>query len=854
MDSVRWKRVETLFEAALEQPAEKWHAFLVQACPGDAALVEEVESLLASHATANKLLDSDLPGRARGGADRALLALLKDSAASALTPGSTFGPYQIVRLLGTGGMGEVYLARDSRLQREVALKLLGVGLDFDSRMVERFRQEALAVSALRHPHIPVVFEAGIHDGRHFIASECIDGQPLSERLRAGPLEWRTAAAIAETLARALQTAHAAGIVHRDVKPGNIMLDREGRPHLLDFGIAKFIRPLPAVRTGDASLTRAGVQMGTPGYMAPEQVDADTDTVGPAADLWSLAAVLYEMLTGHRPQAGTDDTAKHRIPRPLAPILERALQREPGRRFRDASALAEALAAAQRQETVRLPGAPRRVALVAIAMAVLVGLGVWRANVPSPWMDRMSAVPSLAVLPFENLSADKDDDYFAAGLEDELLTRLSHVSGLRVLDRHATDAVGNRPGDLVALAQRLGVEHFLAGSVQRRDGQVLVHIRLIDPASRTQRWAERYEREAAAVFSIERDVAESVALHLNAELHPDERVTVAVADTRDPAAHESALRGRALYRHGDEASLRAAVAAFEHAITLDPNYAQAYADLAMARYNLDSFLPIGGAENRRQSLAAARRSIALDPRLPDGYVALGWDLAFYEWDLADARQAFERAEQLAPNSPRVVNGLATLSTDFGDFARAQKLYERALLLDPVSATSKCNLANLFLAMGNADSAERLYREALRLEPALGNAHFGLALIALDRGQIERARTEAQAEPLADWRDFALARIAQSSGDHGDSALHAFIQHYGENDPFLVAALYAAHSDPDQAFAWLERAKKSQDTGAMEILEAVEFKPYQRDPRFTAFCRALGILDAKHADGQARLGLS
>ncbi len=836
MDAAFWLRVQAALDGALERPAEEREAFLRAQCGGDHALLEEATSLLAKVGSEDALLPQD--GRGLVGS-----LLAADRATVGLAPGVVFGHYRIERLLGVGGMGEVYLARDDRLQRKVALKLLSGCLDLDPRMVERFRKEALAASALRHPHIPVVFEAGVQDGRHFIAAEYIEGETLSQRLRRGPpLDWRAAAGIAETVARALAAAHASGIVHRDVKPGNILLDALGRPHLVDFGIAKAIRaPTDAGDSGSA-LTVAGAQLGTPGYMAPEQFFGED--VGPTADVWSLAAVLYEMVTGKPPAAGTQATrARRGVPVQLGAVLEQALREDPRKRFPDAGALADALAAATRCVwCARLSAYRGWLLALAAAMAaagVLLSGSLWRiAGPPGP--------PSLAVLPFENLSADRSDDYFALGIEDEMLTRLARVSGLRVLDRHASERAVKSGVNLSRLADQLGVGHVLEGSVQRQDGRVLVHVRLIDAATQAQQWAERYERDARDVFSIERDVAEGVAAQLSAQVRAVERVAVAIADTASPEAHEAALRGRYLYRKGDAESLKQAVALLEQAVRLDPRYAQAFADLAMARHNLDDFTPDDRPDNRARARTAAQRALALAPDLTDGHVALGWMFELWDWDLDGARREFEAADALAPNSPRAINGLAVLTMNLGEFVRARGLFEHARKLDPLSGTTSINMANLTLAMGELEATEGLAREALRLEPGLANCHANLARIALQRGRLSEAASEARLEPAADWRDYLLAAVDQRQLQRAeaDASMRRFEQGYAVESPFLVAALHARRGEIDQTLAWLERAARLRDAGTIELLVAPEFGFLHSDPRFQAFCRRIGLPSAPH----------
>lgn len=859
MDAARWQRVATLFEAALQQAPEQRQAFLEAQSRGDLALLAEVSSLLAAHQLPDHPLtrpaSASAPAgpRADGSAAAAAPAPQDATAETLLRPdgdllaGQQFGPYRIERLLGAGGMGEVYLARDTRLPRQVALKLLGSWLDLDLRMVERFRKEAMAASTLQHPNIPTVLEAGVIDGRHFIASEYIDGEPLSHRLRRGVLEWRKAAAIAETLARALAAAHAAGIVHRDVKPGNILLDREDVPHLVDFGIAKLLpdpsgpaRPLAPPDAGSSEhMTIAGAQIGTPGYMAPEQFFGET--VGPAADQWSLAAVLNEMVTGKPPVAGTRSLrATRSLPFALAQVLDRALQAEPEARFAGMAAFAKALAAARSGHAGSRFGSRRRVLIAAAALGVatLLVLGL----VLRPGAGTVDEVPSLGMLPFENLSPDPNENYFALGIEDELLTRLARVSGIRVLDRHAADRPTVRHDDLMALARQLRVDHLLEGSVQRQQGRVLVHVRLVDAHSLDQQWASRFESQAQDVFAIEREIAEAVTAQLRARLKPNEQAALAAYDTTSPPAHEAALKGRELYRKADQPSLQAAIALFESAVRLDPGYAQAYADLALARFNLDSYLQSGVQENRTQGRLAAERAVALAPELTDGLVALGWIRMYWIWDLPGALKAFSAAMAASPSSPRAVNGLAVLEMNLGDFARADGLFGRARRLDPLSGATVANHANLMIATGDWEAAERMAREALQLEPGLEDVHRALTYAALARGQFDAAETAARAEPEASEQAFlrALVRVVRARADDAaDQAVRDFEQRFGEVSPVQVAALHARRGDRDGALHWLGQAVEQRDPLAMELLESPDFIPLRDDPDYLALCRRIGI---------------
>jgi serine/threonine-protein kinase len=831
MTPERWQLVEALFEQAAALPVEQRGLLLAQRCKGDADLLREVTSLLAQESAPEpRLLPRVQSWQGPASSDPVTLV-----------GGSHFGPYVILRLLGVGGMGEVYLAEDSRLQRKVALKLLAGWLDPDERLMRRFTTEALSASALNHPNIPVVYETGEFARRRFIASEFVDGIPLSERLRQGPLNCQEALPIVRQVAEALRAAHAAGIVHRDVKPGNILLRGDGTVKLVDFGIAKFSRPTADFSAIDSAQTVVGMVIGTPGYMPPEQ--ALGEAVDARSDLWSLTAVLHEMLFGKRPSAsrtGLENAAG--IPSAVLALVERGLQSDPADRFQNADAWLAALAASTllpaprrwwRRPTLRIAAALFGVALLAATAALLGRGGMHGGARPSP---------SLAVLRFDNLPPGEANGYITAGLQEEVLTHLARISGLKVLSPHAVAGLTSHPERLQTLGATLGVGAVLEGSVAVQGERVRVSVELIDTQTSAQLWAESYDRELRDVFDVERDIAERVALQLRATLLPAEKAEVQVADTRNPEAHAALLMGHFFLARGDEASLRKALEKLKEATRLDSDYAQAYAEQSIVWFNLESVSQ--GPELVRvkaQARSAAQHAIELSPNLPEAHVALGWVFLAWDWDLRAAEHEFSSAVRLAPNSARAKNGLGTLYAYLAQFDRAALLIQQARDLDPLNSSFVSNLGFVRFAQRRTEDAEKLYRAALELEPGAAGCHFMLARLALERGAMGEALREAQAENDPATRDFAVALIDQVKGDAGRArtSLEAFIAKYQSESPFQVAELYAVRGEADRAFQWLDRAYDARDGGTVELLPSRLFTRLYGDARFSAFCTKFGV---------------
>ena len=826
----RTRQVLAAFDAALQLEGSERAAYLDELAAADPELRDQVLRLLQTH----EQLGADFMKTPAAGLESFGTVL----GAKRLEPKTPFGPYVIERLIGAGGMGEVYLARDQRLQRPVALKLLTGLVGRDAQMVRRFTQEALTVSALNHPNILVVYEAGEIDARSYIASEFVAGTPLHELLREGPLPWRRSVGIALDVARALEAAHRAGVIHRDVKPGNILVGEEDRVKLVDFGIAKLAAgadPGPAFGT---PRTATGFVVGTPGYMSPEQ--AAGLPVDHRSDLWSLAAVLHEMVTGRLPPPGLAQCrAGRNLPSSLAGVLEHALQARVESRYQSAGELVAALT--RSLSAWRGSRRTRRIAAAVAAVVAALTLGIlW-------W--RQSAIPgqtavrrTIAVLPFDNIGVDPGDAFYTVGIQDEVWTHLAKISGLRVISRHASAGYASRPASLRDVSSVLRAGTVLEGSVQKQGDRLRVTVQLIDTETNATLWAESYDRTATDIFDVEGDIAESVAGQLRARLLPAERVSVETADTRSPQAHTAEMLGRFHMARREEQSLRKAIDYFHEAIELDPRYALAYADLSTALYDLvDSIDESAAGTLKAQARAAAAQSLRLAPDLAEGHLALGWVLLYYDWDLAGAQREMALAAGLAPNSARAKNGLATLYGVRGDFDRALKLMNEARALDPVSSGFAVNTASFLIATGRYAEAQDLSRRAVELDPAAPLAHRNLALIALARGDTDAARREAQLETDQGFKDLLVTILRQDPrrGAEADSALHEFIARNAKDSPFLVGCVYAFRDEPDRAFEWLDRAYAAHDDGTTDFMESPFFARLRADPRYAAFEKKLGI---------------
>src|SRR5436190_2310366 len=558
MERGRWGRISDIYHATIARPPAERASFLGQLCHGDESMRKQVEAMVKSHERSSDFIESP--------AFAVAPELLIDQPTGDLI-GQLIGHYQIESLLGVGGMGQVYLARDERLGRKVALKLLPEHLTADETQLSRFETEARTASALNHPNILTVHEIGAEGNRHFIATEFIEGITLRVLLARGRMNLHDALEIAVQVASALAAAHETGVVHRDIKPENIMLRPDGYAKVLDFGIAKLTEQQPAsdlhkVVTTTLRQTRPGLVIGTAQYMSPEQ------TRGQAADarsdIWSLGVVLYEMVGGVPPFSGATPSdciaailkteppplsgVLSDVPVKLQSIVQKALRKNSDERYQtikemltDLRNLKGELEAegSSSQTKVRVESIvskikrhKRRVLLTLAAILVAAACAYsfyFVAPAPSP------NEKSIAVLPFENLSEEKSNAYFADGIQDEILTRLSKIADLKVISRTSTQRYKNTSQSLSEIANQLGVANLLEGSVQKTNDQVRINVQLIRAANDSHLWAETFDRRLTDIFSVESEVAKAIADQLRAKLTGQEEQVIAAKPTDNPQA-------------------------------------------------------------------------------------------------------------------------------------------------------------------------------------------------------------------------------------------------------------------------------------------------------------------------------
>ncbi len=761
------------------------------------------------------------------------------------------GRYAIERELGAGGMATVYLARDLKHDRDVALKVLRPELAAVLG-ADRFLQEIRISARLDHPHILTLIDSGESDGFVWYVLPFVRGESLRDKLtREKQLSIEAAVRIAIQVASALDYAHRHGVIHRDIKPENLLL-HEGEAVVADFGIA-----LAAREAGGARLTESGLSLGTPQYMSPEQATG-SEELDARSDVYSLGAVVYETLAGEPPHTGptvqaviakllTERPTRIRILRDTVPesidtAVAKALAKVPADRFAGAAEFAAALTASGAEPAV----SRRRPAVIAAGVGGALLLAVIAAVVWHPWRPPATAAApqveaaSVAVLPFQNLTGNPSDQYLSDGMTEEVIGQLARVPGLKVISRTSTEALKGAHLTMRQYSDTLGVRHILEGSVRHAGNRIVVRVDLIDASSDAHVWVSSYDRALTDVFAVQEEIARQVADSLVSTVGVRQAVG-RVTRTENPGAYEAHLGGRSqLYRRTKE-GFRGALEQFERAIALDSTYTPAYAGLSIV-YQLWAFYAYPGVdfyEGYGRALALADRALALDPESAEAYAALGRALT-RAWAPAEAIEAaFKRALQLQPNSADIRQWYALFLAKEARHAEAQVEIERGVLLDPLAPGIRTAASNVALTARRYDVAAREAERALALEPGLIKAREQQAVAALLSGNAHRCATlpvgpylavramclyslgkVRQAAQIAD-----SLRAAFSTGTVADSNFRPVIVARG------LAEYYAWTGNAGESLAWLERAYAISPEGEdFSLLGSGIYDKIQNDPRF------------------------
>ncbi|HVP51801.1 MAG TPA: protein kinase, partial [Terriglobales bacterium] len=742
--------------------------------------------------------------------------------------------YRIAEQIGAGGMGVVFRAHDERLERDVALKVLLPGTLADDFARRRFRKEALALSRLNHPNIATVHDFDTQEGIDFLVTELIAGVTLDDRLLSGPLPENDLLHIALQLAEGLEAAHREGVIHRDLKPGNLRLTPEGRLKILDFGLAKRVDP-----ADQASVTQSVLEVGPAGtlaYMAPEQLR--DEKVDARSDIWAAGVVLYEMATGRRPFEGktltavTDQILHAHIPAPnvlqprlsprLAGIILKCLEKEAEKRYQSAKELQADL--------------QRLISPTAAASA---------APVAARKRARPKCIRSVAVLPLSNFSRDPEQEYFADGMTEALICDLAKLRALKITSRTSVMRYKETGTPLPQIAEELNVDAVVEGSVMRVGPRVRITAQLIHAASDTHLWAESYERDFEDVLLLQTDIARAIAREIQVAVTPEEARRLSGARRVNPDAYEAYLKGRFHWYKLSREHLDTAMEYFQLAVEKDPSDALAYAGVQAVWGSRADCGLMRPRDALPKAKAAALRAIELDDSLAEAHISLGNCLA-ENWNWGDAEKEYKRAIELMPNSAEAHFFYSDLLVSRRRSDEWRVHIERALELDPLNFFFQCFYGWHLLYLRRYDEAIAELRKALRTEPNLPPAHLRLWGAFYAKGMYEEAVGAAKAF-FAVLGDKEIVQALQSgyaaAGYSGAmrAAAETLSQrsHLTYVQPTQIARLYAHAGDKDHALQWLEKAFEEQLPAMVHLGVDLDWEILRDDPRFQDLLRRLNL---------------
>jgi len=848
-----WRLVQAAFSAAIDLSEPARAAYLASIV--DPTLREEVAALLASDQAAGSFIEH--PAALMLGAQSTA-----DGSVRRLSVGMRLGAYQITSSLGAGGMSEVYLARDTRLDRLVAIKVVRNDRD-DARARARLLKEAQHASTLNHPHICTVHEVDEVDGLPFIVMEYVEGRALSELIREGltPADvLRYGAQIAEGLAHA----HGHGLIHRDLKGSNVVIAVDGRAKVLDFGLSKRLPAHAELTSSSSSLVENPTLAGTLSHMAPEALVGRS--VDARSDVWALGVLLFEMASGDLPFKGEtmfelSAAILNEPPRPLPPrvalglrmVVERCLAKNPADRFTHAGDVRTALEALRSRAALpvisrlivqrhwRMMGAAVLAALV-IVVAVST-LGSWW----SRFFSRGPTVRTLAVLPLEDASSDRTDSYFVDGFTDGLIATLGQVTELRVISRGSAMKYRGTSKSSQEIARELKADALVQGSVRRTGDRVRLMLRLVDAPTGRVVWTEARERSARDVLALQADGVQAIAAGVRISLSDMLRGQIGTVRAVDPDVYEAYLKGRFYWNQRTTASLERAVGHFQTALDLDPTYAPAYTAMADCYNQLGTQMLGSGSPRQWRPLAttAAVRALQIDPRMPEAHATLGY-VKHYNWEWDEAEKAFKRAIELNPSYALAHMWYANLLMGRRRFDESVQQVSIAQELDPLSLVVNTNVGWVLTAAGRHEQAIAQLQRTVRMDPAYPQAHWRLGRAYAAIGRFDEAIEELQMLVRLTEKDpVSLTGLAQVYAQAGRLApAHRLLQdvlraaNHQYVPPGAIANVYMALGDADHAIESLEKAFEER-SNRIAYLAADPPHALRDDERFHRLLRRAGL---------------